>query len=67
MLTGVITAFMAQGMRPEQAASVGVYIHGLAGDIAVEKTGEYGLLASDIADCCSVAIKDIMERKKQRK
>lgn len=67
LLTGVITAFMAQGMRPEQAASVGVYIHGLAGDIAVEKTGEYGLLASDIADCCSVAIKDIMERKKQRK
>lgn len=56
VLTGVIAAFMAQGFRPEQAATIGVFVHGLAGDIAVEEYGEYGLLATDIADNCGKAI-----------
>lgn len=64
VLTGVISAFLAQGMRPEYAATIGVYIHGLAGDIAVKSTGEYGLLASDIADNCGIAIKSIMKGEK---
>ena len=63
VLTGVIAAFLAQGYLPEQAATIGVYIHGLAGDLAVAETGEYGLMASDIANNLGVAIRHIMERK----
>lgn len=65
VLAGVIGAFLAQGFRPERAASLGVYIHGLAGDLAVEETGEYGLLASDIADYCGKAIKTLSMPQRQ--
>ena len=60
VLTGVITSFLAQGFRPEHAATIGVFIHGLAGDIAEKTTGEYGLLASDIANACGKAIDMVM-------
>ena len=63
VLTGVITSFIAQGYRPEQAATLGVFIHGMAGDLAEEKWGEYGILASEIADYCAIAIKKINTRK----
>lgn len=56
VLTGIIASFMAQGMRPEIAATIGVYIHGLAGDMAAENLGEYGVTASDIADYAGRAI-----------
>lgn len=59
VLAGIIAAFIAQGLRPEIAASVGVFIHGLAGDLAVERIGEYGLIASDIADYAGRAIRKI--------
>lgn len=64
VLTGVITSFVAQGFRTEQAATIGVFVHGLAGDLANEKWGEYGVLASDIADNCGLAIKNIIETRK---
>lgn len=60
VLTGIIAAFMAQGYRPEHAATIGVYIHGLAGDIAAEELGEYGMTASDIADNAGKAIRKII-------
>lgn len=63
VLTGVIAAFLAQGFSPEQAASIGVYVHGKAGDLAAEKWGEHGLLASNIADFCALAIKNIISKK----
>lgn len=63
VLTGVITAFLAQGFRPEQAATLGVFIHGMAGDLAAEKWGQFGLLASEIADYCAIALKNITTRK----
>ncbi|MBN1253590.1 MAG: NAD(P)H-hydrate dehydratase [Bacteroidales bacterium] len=49
-LTGVITSLLAQGYEPENAAILGVYIHGLAGDIAMKKHGLHALIASDIID-----------------
>lgn len=61
VLTGAIAAFMAQGYRPEIAASMGVYVHGLAGDMAAEEFGEAGMLASDIADFVGRAIRDILQ------
>lgn len=63
VLTGVITALAAQGYKPEMAAVMGVYIHGMAGDLAAEQKGEYGLVASDIIDNLPRAIKQIMTRK----
>lgn len=50
VLSGVILALLGQGLTPYQAAYAGVYLHGLAADLAVEDLGEYGLSASDIAD-----------------
>ncbi|HKL67359.1 MAG TPA: NAD(P)H-hydrate dehydratase, partial [Bacteroidales bacterium] len=48
VLTGMILALLAQGYPPGEAAIAAVYIHGLAGDIAAEKTGYESLIASDI-------------------
>ncbi len=49
-LTGVITALMGQGLSNFDAAVLGVYIHGLAGDIAAEKFGQVSLIATDIIE-----------------
>lgn len=67
VLTGVIAAFMAQGYRPEHAATIGVYIHGLAGDMAAAEEGEYGLVASDIVNHCGRAIQALMDPDKMKK
>ena len=48
VLTGIITSLLAQGYLPKNAAILGVYLHGVAGDIALEHTGEEALIASDI-------------------
>ncbi len=49
VLTGVILALMGQGLSDLDAAVLGVYIHGLAGDIAAQETGQVSLIATDIA------------------
>lgn len=48
VLTGIIAAFLARKMCPFQAASMGVYLHGLAGDEAKQCHGEYGMKATDL-------------------
>jgi len=55
VLTGVITALMGQGLSNFDATVLGVYIHGLAGDIAAEKTGQISLIATDIIEALSDA------------
>ena len=55
VLTGVITALMGQGRSDFDAAVLGVYIHGLAGDIAAEKLGQVSLIATDIVEALSDA------------
>ena len=50
VLTGVIAALLAQKLAPFEAAQLGVYIHGLAGDIARDENGEIGLIAGDLVD-----------------
>ncbi len=62
VLTGVIAALIAQGYEPDQSVYMGVYIHGYAGDLAAERVGEHGLIASDIADAIGPAIKSINTR-----
>ena len=44
VLTGLIVALLGQGLNVEAAATVGVYLHGLAGDMKADQMGEYGLL-----------------------
>ncbi len=50
VLTGVLLALLAQGYSSLDAALLGVYVHGLAGDLAKEKQGEMGMTALDIVD-----------------
>ena len=50
VLTGVIAGLMAQGLEAFDAAVLGAYIHGLAGDLARDEVGEVGLIATDILD-----------------
>lgn len=50
VLTGMIASLLAQGYSPENASILGVYLHGLAGDLAVLKTGKVSLIASDLID-----------------
>lgn len=50
VLAGMITGLLAQGMEAEDAAVMGVYLHGLAGDIAAHVHGERSMTASDIIE-----------------
>ncbi|RYG01902.1 MAG: NAD(P)H-hydrate dehydratase, partial [Chitinophagaceae bacterium] len=49
-LSGIITALLSQKYPPADAASLGVYLHGLAGDLAAENLGEEALIASDLIE-----------------
>ncbi len=60
VLTGVIAAFIAQGMSSQDAAVAGVYIHGLAGNIAI-KDGMVGMMAGDLLPAIQKAINDTQE------
>ena len=51
VLTGIIAGMISQGMNMFDAASVGVFIHGMAGDFASEKYSGYSMMASDIIKC----------------
>ena len=48
VLSGFLAGFLAQGVTIEHAAALGVYLHGLAGDLAAEEIGEMPLMARDI-------------------
>ncbi|MCE5194266.1 MAG: NAD(P)H-hydrate dehydratase [Nitrospiraceae bacterium] len=50
VLTGMISAFLSQNLSPVDASSLGVFMHGLSGDIVLRKKGAYSILASDIID-----------------
>lgn len=62
VLTGIILSLLAQGYEPEDAAVTGVYLHGLAGDIAAKKLSPESLIASDIINNIGEAYIKIRER-----
>jgi len=64
VLTGIILSLLAQHYPPHDAVLLGVYIHGLAGDLALEETGEEALIASDIIKHLGNAFVNINKRKK---
>jgi hydroxyethylthiazole kinase-like uncharacterized protein yjeF len=55
VLTGVICALMGQGLDAFDAAQAGVFLHGLAGDIAADEKTQPGMIASDIVECLPLA------------
>ena len=62
VLTGIITGLIAQQYEPEEAAVLGVYWHGLAGDIAAGFYTPESLIASDIPEALGPALKKITGR-----
>lgn len=50
VLTGIIAGLLGQGLKPFAAAQLGVYLHGLAGDLAAREIGEFPLIATDLLD-----------------
>lgn len=56
-LTGIITAFLAQGYSSEEASVLGVYMHGLAGDLAASEKTEQCLLVTDLIEYLPFAFK----------
>ncbi len=59
VLTGIIAGLVAQGMEPQYAASIGVYLHGLAGDAQAAENGTYGLMARDILKGIAHVLKNL--------
>lgn len=57
VLTGILLSFMSQGYLPLQSALNAVYIHGLSGDIAIESNEEECIIASDLIENLTHAIK----------
>lgn len=66
ILSGVIGAWLAQGLNTHDAAELGVVLHAAAADLAVQQTGQYGLAASDmpaaLRDVINAVLSDDTER-----
>lgn len=60
VLTGMISGLLAQKCEPFYAAKLGVYLHGLCGDLAKNDLTEYGVLAHDLIRYISYAVKSIL-------
>ena len=61
ILSGITGTFLAQIEDPFEAAVMAVYVHGLAGDMAKDEKGEYGMIASDIVENLPRAVNLIVE------
>jgi hydroxyethylthiazole kinase-like uncharacterized protein yjeF len=61
VLTGMIAGLLARGHPAEEAALLGVYLHGLSGDLAVETVGEESLIASDLIEWIPIAFKNTFD------
>ena len=61
VLTGIITGLLARGYKQEEACLLGMYLHGLAGDIAAKELGEESLIASDLIQYLPKAFKRLNE------
>jgi NAD(P)H-hydrate epimerase len=61
VLTGLLTGLLAQGYEPFDAARIGVFLHGLAGDLAAEIQGQDALIASDIIEEFGAAFLSIQQ------
>lgn len=60
VLTGMIASFVGQGINPYSATVIGVYLHGLAGDLAAKENGQFSLIATDLLEKLPQAIKGVL-------
>jgi NAD(P)H-hydrate epimerase len=63
-LSGIITSLLAQGYHTQEACILGVYVHGLAGDIAAQEKGKVSMLPSDLIEALPQAFQELDERDK---
>lgn len=61
VLAGIVAGFLAQGLLPEDAVRLGVYLHGRTGDRVADDRGSVGLIASDLVDGLPSAIKELVQ------
>ena len=59
VLTGILAALLCQGVKAADAAVLGTYLHGLAGDIAAKRFTEWGMVASDMIQCLPDAWREL--------
>lgn len=59
VLTGIIAGLLAQGLPATEAAAVGVYLHGLAGDLAARRQGQRGVIAGDLLTLLGEALQEV--------
>lgn len=57
VLTGIICGLLARGHKQKEACQLGMYLHGMAGDLAIKETGKESLIASDLIDYLPQAFK----------
>ncbi len=61
VLTGVIAALLAQKLKPQEAAMLGVFLHAMAGEMASSLKTSYGMIASDLIEALPSAIRDLIQ------
>lgn len=59
VLTGIILSFLAQGKGAQEAACLGVYLHGVAGDLAAERKGRAAMLARDLIEAAGQILDEV--------
>jgi len=62
VLCGMVASFIGQGTAPFEAAVLGVYLHGFAGDLALKTKGVHGLIASDVVAAIPGAILKCLQK-----
>ena len=67
VLTGIIAGLLSQGVEAAPAAKLGVYLHGLAGDIAAGLRGQAGLIAGDLIEQIPTAIRTLKYATRNRR
>jgi NAD(P)H-hydrate epimerase len=65
VLTGVIATYVARGLPASDAATLAAYVHGLAGEVAAEASGE-GTVAWDVAEAIPEAVRRLREERTER-
>ncbi len=63
VLSGMIGSLLAQGYSASQAACLGVYLHGMAGDLAAQEKGEIAMIAGDLIEKIPQALKETTEQR----
>lgn len=59
VLAGMLLSLLGQGMEPEKAAALAVYLHGYAGDVAARTYTEYGMLPTDLIAAIPIAVREL--------